>query len=331
VVSFDHGRVLYFLLLLIPLVLWSGFYYFGRRRGLAAFLGSLESEERRRLLEENARSFWRAELFFLLFIASVLIALAGPRWGIRLVPEPRRGLDLVIALDVSRSMNAQDAKPSRLRRGALIASELVEASGGLRFGLALGRGRGALAVPLTGDAEAALNYLAVISPDSVSGGGTNLEELLDAASGAFQDSLPSKRRIVLFSDGETLSGSLEQAVEKLRANDIALIAVGLGSAEGAMIPLRGQGFLPGQDGKPVISSLRQGPLRAAAEKTGGVYIDGNREDAALMLRNHIDSLASEGFAGGMKRERRPRWQFFMGAGLCFLFFSRTGPGRRVRR
>jgi Ca-activated chloride channel family protein len=323
--------MLFFLLLLIPLVLWSAVFYAGRRRGLAAFLRSLESGERRRLLEENARSFWRAELFFLLFIACVLIALAGPRWGIRLVPEMRRGVDLVIALDVSRSMDAQDTRPSRLRRGALIAGELVEAGGGLRFGLALGRGRGALAIPLTGDAEAVLNYLAVISSGSVSGGGTNLEDLLDAASGAFQDSLPSKRRIVLFSDGESLTGSLEHAVERLRANDAALIAVGLGSDEGAMIPLGEQGFLPGQDGKPVISSLRQGPLRAAAEKTGGVYIDGNREDAALILRNHIDSLAPEGFAGGMKRERRPRWQLFMTAGLCCLFLSRTGPGRRVRR
>jgi Ca-activated chloride channel family protein len=294
-----------------------------------AFLGALGPEEQRRLLEENARNFRRSELFFFLFLCLTLIALAGPRWGIHLVPEMRRGVDVVIALDVSRSMDARDTSPSRLRRGALIAEELVRASEGLRFGLALGRGRGVLTVPLTGDAEAVLNYLAVVSSSSASGGGTNLEDLLDAASGAFQESLPSKRRIVLFSDGESLSGSLERAVERLKSRDTALVAVGLGSEEGAVIPLGGGLVLDG-NGKPVTSALRRGPLRSGAERTGGVYIDGNREDAALTLKNHIDGLASEGAAGGVRRESRPRWRLFMTAGLCGLFLSHTGR-RRVRR
>ncbi|MDR0389345.1 MAG: VWA domain-containing protein [Spirochaetaceae bacterium] len=328
--SFDNGRALFFLLFLIPLVLWAALYYRGRRRGLAAFLKALDAEEQRGFLEGDARSFWRSELFFLLFIACAIIALSGPRWGIRLVPEMRRGLDVIIALDVSRSMDAQDALPSRLRRAALVAGELVGTSDALRFGLALGRGRGVLAVPLTGDAEAVLNYLAVISSASATGSGTNLEDLLGAASGAFQDSLPSKRRIVLFSDGETLSGSLERAAEKLKSRDTALVAVGIGSEEGAVIPLNGGEFLTGGDGKPVMSVLRQGALRACAEKTGGVYIDGNREDAALLLKNHLDGLASEGLAGGVKRESRPRWQLFMIAGLCSLFLSRAGTRRRMR-
>lgn len=325
-VSFDNPRLLFLFFLLVPLALWSAFHYRGKRRGLLVFLRALGPEEQRRLLEENARSFRRSELLFFLFLSCALVALAGPRWGIQLVPEPRRGVDVVIALDVSRSMDARDLLPSRLRRGALIAEELVRASEGIRFGLALGRGRGVLAVPLTGDAEAVLNYLAVVSSSSASGGGTNLEELLDAASGAFQESLPSKRRVVLFSDGETLSGSLEHAVEKLKTRDTALVAVGLGSPEGTVVP-SGQGLVLDENGRPVTSSLRREPLRSGAEKTGGVYIDGNRQDAALVLKNHIEGLASEGLAGGVKRESRPRWRLFMGAGLCGLFLSRLGRRR----
>ncbi|MDR1178301.1 MAG: VWA domain-containing protein [Spirochaetaceae bacterium] len=327
-VSFDKPRVLFFFFLLIPLALWSVSHYRGRRRGLLVFLRALGPGEQQRLLEEHARSFRRSELFFFLFLSCALVALAGPRWGVQLVPEMRRGVDVVIALDVSRSMDAQDLLPSRLRRGALIAEELVRASEGIRFGLALGRGRGVLAVPLTGDAEAVLNYLAVVSSSSASGGGTNLEELLDAASGAFQESLPSKRRVVLFSDGETLSGSLERAVENLKVRDTALVAVGLGSDEGTVVPA-GQGLVLDENGKPVTSSLRRGPLRSGAEKTGGVYIDGNRQDAALVLKNHIEGLASEGLAGGVRRESRPRWHLFMTAGLCGLFLSRAGRWRRT--
>jgi Ca-activated chloride channel family protein len=257
------------------------------------------------------------------------MALAGPRWGIRLVTETRRGVDLVLALDVSRSMNARDTGPSRLLRGARIARELVEASGGLRFGLALGRGRGVLALPLSGDTEAVLNYLAVISSASATGAGTNLEELLAVSAGAFQDSLPSKRRVVLFSDGESHSGAFERALEKLRERDIAVIAVGLGSEEGAFVP-DGQGVLPDEDGNPVVSTLHAAALRRGAEQSGGIYIDGNSEDAAGILKAHIGGLAPEGLSGGVRRESRPRWRLFLLLGLCALFLSRVSAGGMLR-
>jgi Ca-activated chloride channel family protein len=323
-VSFDHIQVLFFELLLIPLLLWSFAHYRNKRRGISAFLKAL-GEDRRALPAANARRYRRSQFFFLIFAASMIMALAGPRWGIRLVNETRRGVDVILALDVSRSMNAQDTEPSRLLRGVEIARELVEASGGLRFGLALGRGRGVLALPLSGDTEAVLNYLAVISSASATGAGTNLEELLDAAAGAFQDSLPSKRRVVLFSDGEAHTGALEGALEKLRARDIAVIAVGLGLEEGAPVPVE-QGVLSGGDGRPVLSALHAAALRGGAEKSGGIYIDGNRQDAAGILKTHIEGLAAEGLSGGVRRESRPRWQFFMFLGLAALFLSRVSAG-----
>ena len=339
--SFDNPFLLYFLSIfavLVPLVIIR---YRKGREGVTLFASAAPSNDRKSLLRELRFRMIFSDVFFLLSTGFLIIALAGPRWGMRIVTDYRRGVDIVLAFDLSRSMNVRDCPPegnlSRLERGIGLAEETAAALGDIRIAAALGKGRGVLAVPLTYDSDTVLSFLHGLNNQAVSGRGTNLESLLNAASLAFQDSIPSRRVIVLFSDGETLSGSFGAAVEKLRKEGISLCAVALGSDEGGPVPVEKSpeapdGFLLDEDGLPVISARQVSLLRSGAEKTGSIYIDGNLDNAALTLLNHLNSLSSESRLSGQRRESNPRWRIFvLSAMICLGGARMLGFSRRKKR
>lgn len=349
--SFDNPRALLALLLLIPGGLLALFHY-RKHRAVFGFLSRNAGDG----LVSNLRFRYLISAFaFSFFLGCVIIALAQPRGGTRLVSETRRGVDVVFAIDLSRSMDVRDISPggpSRLGRASSLAVELVNnpwftsrslgalagsnaAAAGIRFGAAIGKGKGVLALPLTEDTEAILGFLSSLSGSAITGRGTNLESLIDAAAAAFQDAFPSRRRIILLSDGETLGGSLADALDRAVAAEISIITVGFGSAEGGVVPL-GNDTLLGDDGHPEISYLQDEALKNAADRTGGIYIDGNRGNAAALLVDYLASLAvpgnlvsGTGIAGnagttvkGFRRETRDLSHIFIIAALVFLGISK---------
>jgi Ca-activated chloride channel family protein len=281
-----------------------------------------------------------SSLFTLVFLACLCIAAAGPLGGIRLVREPRGGVDIVLAFDLSRSMDALDAGPdafSRLERSRSIAREMLErlrgADGGFgryRFGAALGKGAAVLAVPLTGDAEALFGLLDSLDSRSITSRGTNLERLVDAAAGAFQAAFPTSRFIVLFSDGEALSGAIEAAASRARQSQITLVAVGAGSLTGVSLleEADGAGASARPVEPPVTSRLRRDVLADAAGLTGGAFIDGNADTAAALLVGRVKAGAASGIADGgdadwgIREERAPLWRLFVLAALAAFILSR---------
>jgi Ca-activated chloride channel family protein len=281
-----------------------------------------------------------ASFAFLIFFAFTVIALAGPRWGIRLVPEFRRGLDVVLAFDLSRSMDVRDGPEgtSRLERAVSIAEDILSApeNAGIRFAAAAGKGRGILAVPLTLDTEAIPAFLGGIATSRVTGRGTDLEKLIDAAALAFKDEFPGKRRIILFSDGEALSGSLAAACDRCLARDIAIIAVGLGTEAGGLVPeaetLSGLDPAAGEtDGRGIISRADREALSTAAGRTGGVYIDGNTGAAASLVSDFLTRAGETGpgeaedpASGetGFRGELKSRRYIFILAALAFFGLSK---------
>ncbi|MDR2480603.1 MAG: hypothetical protein LBD48_14995 [Treponema sp.] len=302
--------------------------------GFAVFmpiiLFDLFSARRKRIkkfLPPPLRARLRAsEFFFKAFLACFIIALAGPRWGLERAPgEYRRGLDVVIAVDVSRSMEIPDAPSfagnsaagsnalvSRLERGLAVTREAVSAVPGLRTAAAVSRSRGMLAVPLTWDNGTVLGFLEFLDGSALTGRGTDLEALINAASEAFQSSFPSVRLILLVSDGEALSGSLKAALDRCSRDDIIVSALATGSDEGRPVP--------GQDG--LVSRRNSSAMRMAAEQTGGLYIDGNRKDAASVLAAHLQSLGPEMGGRGGRKERKARWFIFIMASIIALGSSK---------
>jgi Ca-activated chloride channel family protein len=350
-VNFENPRALGALLFLLPLALIIAAHYLRRAKSLL-FFEKDASGGRSRAGRIRFR-YWVSSLAFLAFFTFTVFALAGPRWGIRLVPEFRRGLDVVLAFDLSRSMDVRDsaAGASRLERAAAIARgtvagnpALTPGTAGIRFAAAVSKGQGVLAVPLTQDAEALLGFLAGLSSSQLTGRGTDLEKLVDAAALAFKDDFPGKRRIVLFSDGEALSGSLAAASDRCLVRDIGIIAVGLGTEEGGIVP-QAEAF-PGLDpapgeagGQGVISRADREALRRAALKTGGLYIDGD-DSAALALL--AESLGRDGESGpqkagnpdseetGFRREPKSQRHLFILAALVFFGLSKL-PACEFRR
>jgi Ca-activated chloride channel family protein len=355
-VNFDNPRALLALFLLIPGGLLA-FFHYRKRRAVLGFLSRDAGDS----LVSNLRFRYLISVFaFSFFLGCVIVALAQPRGGTRLVSETRRGVDVVFAFDLSRSMDVRvfspGGGPSRLGRASSLVVELVNnpwftsrslgapagdnaVTAGIRFGVAIGKGKGVLALPLTEDTEAILGFLSGLSGSVITGRGTNLESLIDAAAGAFQDAFPSRRRIVLLSDGESLGGALTDALDRAVTAEISIITVGLGSEEGGMVPL-GNDTLLGDDGHPVISYLQNETLKNTANRTGGIYIDGNRGNAAALLTDYLASLATPGNlasgAGntgttvkGFRRETRDLSHIFIIAALVFLGISKiTEKGRR---
>jgi Ca-activated chloride channel family protein len=321
-IVFDYPWVLWGFAVFIPLILFH-------------YLSSSSKLIQKNLPKNLKTQLSASQIFFRLFLVFIIVALAGPRWGTGEAParEYHRAVDVIIALDVSRSMEVRDGQdingkientddsavdeagitggitiPSRMERGLSIVKETVAATEGMRFGTAISRSRGIVAVPLTWDSGALLSFLEA-AESSLSGRGTNLESLVDAAAGAFQPSYPSKRIIILVSDGEALSGSLKTAVERCKRDGIAVVSIALGSDEG--------GIVPGGDG--IISRRDPSSMRMAAGQTGGIYIDGNREDASRILVGHLRSLAPGSETRGKPTERSARWFIF--AFLAIMSFG----------
>jgi Ca-activated chloride channel family protein len=179
-------------------------------------------------------------------------------------------------------------------------------------------------VPLTDDTEAITSFLGGLSGSVISGKGTNLEALVDAAASAFQDSFPTRRAIILITDGESLTGSLSDAVDRAVAADITFAVLGIGTEEGGLVSTAAPESPPTAESpvESVISYRRTQVLQNAAERGRGIYINGNQEDAAVILGDYLQSLAADSEIGGSRREGKPRWDIFVILALISLGVSK---------
>jgi Ca-activated chloride channel family protein len=316
--SFDTPFVLWSLAALIPLWL-----VFMRRRALrvSAFKTMTRAEDFRKLY---SRSMNQALLFLLCF-SSLIVGLAGPRWGERLVAEYSSGLDIVLAFDVSRSMDLKDGGDglSRLDTAKQAALSLIESRPDFRYAVCLGKGKGVLGIPLTDDQEAVINLIVSFSSGSLSAAGTNLQDLLEVASRAFPEESPGKRRIILFTDGEDTKGSLAGMERFLQAKGIGVVAVGVGSLQGLPVPQAdGKAFLRRADGSPVLSQLREPILQQLADLTGGIYWNASREGNPAPVLAYLDTLASGRSPLEYRREVPSRQVWFIFAALMFFAAAR---------
>jgi len=312
--EFDHPYVFFALLIFIPLIILE-----------------ILSHNRKNILKlppELNKKLVLSAVFFNLFIALLIFALCGPRWGTSYANSGYyRGLDAVFAFDLSRSMDIRDAQipsswqsesdtlnESRLKRGVSIVSESAVSVPGARFAAVLGRSRGYQAVPLTFDSETVINFLASLDTSSMTGRSTNLEALLDAASGSFNSGDPAKKVIVLVSDGESHHGITRNAVNRCARQGILIAALAVGSDEGMPVP-----------GAEAFSKRNVSVMRTAAERTGGVFIDGGSDSASSDLASYLLSFTSSPGFGSGASESKQRHTFFIILALAAYAVSKFLP------
>lgn len=267
-------------------------------------------------------------------VAALFLGLAvlGPVLGWTEREVVRRGLDIVVCIDTSRSMLATDLRPTRLDRARREVLGLLDALEGDRVALVAFAGDARDVAPLTADRATLAGLVGFISPDENRLGGTDLGAALEHSLAMFDGRTGASEAIVLLTDGEDLSGRGLDLASEAGARGIHVYVVGIGTADGAKIPA-GRGFLRGPEGEEVVTRLDGQTLRAIAEATGGDYL--STEDAALPLEEiytkRISRLDRRDLEGGVERVPHDRYQVpLLGAFLCMAFEALLR-GRRRRR
>ncbi len=259
----------------------------------------------------------------LLGMAAVIVSLAQPRYGYSWEESHRRGRDVVIAIDVSKSMLATDLAPNRLARAKFAAQDLIAQLGGDRVGLIAFAGSAFLQAPLTADFSAVLGSLEELDTEIIPRGGTNLAEAIRVAVDAFGKGESEHRALIIFTDGEELDADGIKAAQELDGA-VRIFGVGIGSSEGSLIPLgRGGEFVKDEAGQIVKTRLDESRLRKIAESTGGFYVHllSGPAEMTQIVRDGLGKMGEKDFEAKTSRQPIERYQWPLAAGLFLLAIS----------
>lgn len=295
------------------------------------------------LLQEQSRSarIWKTTLLLLAAVALFGSSLR-PQWGARTELARQRGLDIIFALDVSRSMLTRDVAPDRLRRAKLEIAAMTDSLAGNRMALVAFAGSAFVQCPLTTDSSAVKMFLDVLRPDVVPQGGTAIARALSVSARLFassqskagDDGHQPAQVLVLITDGEDHEGQVKQAAAKLKEQGVHVFVVGIGSKQGQPIPEvdeQGQvtGYLKDRQGQVVLSHLDEQGLRSISEASGGELFAGPRVDQSLLqVGREIGKLTKAEFAQRLSVQYSERYQWPLALGLLFLFVALLIPQRR---
>lgn len=334
--SFRSPLALLLAAALVPAV-WAAFAYAARRRteALRLFLGERAGSAAPAALVRQRQI--RAGLL-VGAVAMLAVALAGPRLGTALRESRQESLDLLIALDVSDSMLAEDVAPSRLERAKLEIERIVEARRGDRVGLVVFAGEAFLQCPLTTDRGALRLFLDTADPEQVAVQGTDFARALDVADAAFNaasdgDGQQRPRALLVVSDGENHEPGLSGAADDLRADGVEVLALGVGTDEGAPVPdvRRGQRVGDRRDrrtGQPVVTQFEEGALRDLAGRSGLFRV--GRRPAAGAVNAALDDLDRAVVAQDEFAASAERFQWPLALAVLLLLAERIVALRRLR-
>jgi len=265
-------------------------------------------------------------LLLLLGLACVIVALAQPRLGYTWEQSQRKGRDVILAIDCSKSMLATDLAPSRLGRAKLAAQDLLGALQGDRAGLIAFAGSAFLQAPLTVDYGAVLASLTELDTEIIPRGGTNIAAAIKTAVEAFGKGESEHRALILFTDGEELDDDAVKSAEALNGA-VRIYTVGIGSADGSLIPVPGANggteFVKDESGQIVKSRLDEDRLRKIAEATGGFYVHLASGPAEMqqIFRDGLATMKEKDIDAKMSRRPIERYQWPLAAGLVLLAAS----------
>lgn len=295
------------------------------------------SRRRKKLLGEFAEAhllphltggvdFWGKKAKYWLSLGAIImfiVALMGPQWGFEWQEVTRHGVDIVFAIDTSRSMLATDVKPNRLERTKLAVLDVLPNLRGDRVGLVAFAGTSFLQVPLTLDYSAFAMGLQSLSVDTIPVGGTALAHAIETAIKAFEP-VDSSKVLVIISDGEDHSGNLQQVLKKAKEAGIVVHTIGIGTSEGELIPLMDEygnvEYLKDKEGRVVKTRLDEKTLRDLALGTGGAYVHATPTQFGLDLiySQKITEMQTSEFQSTLSKRYESRYQWPLLVGFILL-------------
>lgn len=280
-----------------------------------------------RLLENVSVSKpWLKMVLLMLSFSSLVIALARPQIGSKLEEVKRQGVDVMIALDVSNSMNAEDIRPSRLERSKQAIYRLIDQLQGDRIGLVVFAGQAYVQLPITTDYGAAKLFLSTISSGMVPTQGTAIGSAIEKSVASIGDSAMHNSAIIVITDGENHEDDAIEAAKEAAAKGITVHTVGMGSVDGAPIPVFRNnvraGFLQDQSGTTVITKLDEALLQQIADAGKGKFIRAsNSDDGIGMIMKEISTMEKKEFASKLFTDYEDQFQYFLGLSLLFLLIE----------
>ena len=311
------------LLLAVPVLAALLLLAFRRRRRLLERLGDLPLMER---LSGSLSQEKRLIKAALLVVASVflILALARPQWGAKTEVVTRRGIDVMVAVDTSLSMLAEDVKPSRLEQARAAVLSLMDLLQGDRIGLVAFAGTAYVACPLTLDYSAAAMFVDVLDPDLLPVPGTAIAAAIRTATAAFPEQVRRHKVLILITDGEDHEGDVEAAAAAAAEQGVVIYTVGLGSPAGTPIPLRNErgevtGYKEDKERRKVTSRLGEDALEAVAAATRGKYFRSTPEGIELRrIYEEIAAMDQKSLSSRLQTAYEERFPIPLAAALMLL-------------
>jgi Ca-activated chloride channel homolog len=264
-------------------------------------------------------------IILMLALAMFITGVARPQFGSKLKKVKRQGVEIVIALDVSNSMMAEDIKPDRLERAKRAIDRLISKLKEDKIGLIVFAGDAYTQLPITSDYNSAQLFLSAVSPDMVPKQGTAIGAAINMASRSFTPNPSSSKAIIVITDGENHEDDAISAAEEAHKNGIVVHTIGMGLPQGSPIPVEagGQGeYRRDRDGKVVITRLDEVTLQKISAAGGGIYLRANTAQVGLdELFDEINKMQKTEMEAKTFSEYEEQYQYFFAIGLILLLLE----------
>ncbi|MBU8849479.1 MAG: VWA domain-containing protein, partial [Desulfobacterales bacterium] len=267
---------------------------------------------------------WIKAVLITIGFGFAVAAMAGPQLGYKWEKTTQKGVDIMIALDCSKSMLAQDIKPNRLERAKREIIDLLHMMKSDRAGLVAFSGRAILQCPLTLDHEAFNIFLKVLEPGFLPVGGTNLNAAIKTCYDGFEKESDTQKAIIIITDGESTSGNVEEAAKEMAKQGIKIFCIGVGDLQGAPIPDEKGGFKKDVSGNIILSKVDEEGLEKLATMTGGTYVRSVAGDMDLDLiykDKILGTMERKTLTSGKKKVWENRYQWFLFPCLILLLIE----------
>lgn len=259
-------------------------------------------------------------------LASLVIALANPKIGTKVETVKREGIDIVFAIDVSKSMLAEDVAPNRLEKSKQLVSQIINSLAGDRVGIVVYAGSAFKILPITTDYGAAKMYLQSINTSMVSSQGTALDQAIKLSTEFFDKGSKTSKLIIMLSDGEDHSEGAEEAAEDARKAGVKIITIGVGTPKGGPIPLKRNGVVLGfqrdRNDEVVVTKLNKTSLETIGKNTKGGYVYGaSSKDVNQYIRKELDNIERTEFESTQLSNFESQFQWFLGIAFFLLLLD----------
>ncbi|MGB0186412.1 MAG: vWA domain-containing protein [Flavobacteriaceae bacterium] len=261
-----------------------------------------------------------------LAFSCLIVALVNPKIGTSLETVKREGVDIVFAIDVSKSMLAEDIAPNRLEKAKQLTTQIINNLVSDRVGIIAYAGKAVPQLPITTDYAAAKMFLQNINTEMLSSQGTAIDEAIQLARSYYNDEEQTNRVLVIISDGEDHNDLSLDVAEAAAEEGIKIFTIGVGSEKGGPIPLKRNGIVMSykkdQDGATVITKMNKKILAEVAEEANGTYVDGkNTSDVTETISDILNKMDKKEFEAKEFAEFEDQFQWFLGLGLFFLILD----------